>query len=73
MGRIIPIITERSLIRKPSDVSGKQERWEKILKEAAEQCGRGRIPTLSPVEKAYLETVKGLEKKAKKKSRETKQ
>ena len=43
VGRIIPIITERSLIRKPSDVSGKQERWEKILKEAAEQCGRGRI------------------------------
>ncbi len=50
VGRIIPIITERSLIRKPSDVTGKQERWEKILKEAAEQCGRGRIPTLSPAE-----------------------
>ena len=47
-GRIIPMVTERSLIRKTSDVSGKQERWEKILKEAAEQCGRGRIPELMP-------------------------
>ena len=46
VGQIIPVITERSLIRKASDVSSKQERWEKILKEAAEQCGRGRIPEL---------------------------
>ena len=29
--------------------------------------------TLSPVEEAYLETIKGLEKTAKKKSREKKQ
>lgn len=47
VSRIVPMITERSLIRKPSDIFGKQERWNKILKEAAEQCGRGRIPTLS--------------------------
>ncbi len=46
VGRIIPMITERSLIRKGSDTCGKQERWEKIIKEAAEQCGRGRIPVL---------------------------
>ena len=44
----IPMITERSLIRKPSDINGKQERWEKIIKEASEQCGRGQIPRLSP-------------------------
>ena len=49
VGQIIPVITERSLVRKASDVSSKQERWEKILKEAAEQCGRGRIPELLPV------------------------
>ncbi len=46
--RIIPMITERSLIRKASDIAGKTERWQKILKEAAEQCGRGRIPELLP-------------------------
>ena len=45
---IIPMVTERSLIRKASDISGKEERWNKILKEAAEQCGRGRIPELLP-------------------------
>lgn len=47
VARIVPMITERSLIRKPSDIYGKKERWEKILKEASEQCGRGRIPVLS--------------------------
>ena len=45
---IVPMVTERSLIRKPSDISGKEERWNKILKEAAEQCGRARIPVLQP-------------------------
>ena len=46
VSQIIPMITERSLIRKTSDVEGKVPRWEKILKEAAEQCGRGLIPEL---------------------------
>lgn len=46
VGEIIPVISERTLIRKASDVSGKQERWEKILREASEQCGRARIPVL---------------------------
>ena len=48
VSRIVPMITERSLIRKSADIAGKQERWEKILKEAAEQCGRARIPELAP-------------------------
>ena len=48
VGRIVPMITERSLIRKNADIAGKQDRWEKILKEAAEQCGRARIPELAP-------------------------
>lgn len=46
VSRIVPMVTERSLIRKPADISSKTGRWEKILKEAAEQCGRGRIPIL---------------------------
>lgn len=44
--RFVPMVTERTLIRSGKDVSGKKERWNKILKEAAEQCGRGRIPEL---------------------------
>lgn len=56
VAKFVPMITERSLIRKETDISKeKYERWEKILKEAAEQCGRGRIPELMaahPMEKA---------------------
>ena len=48
IARIVPMITERTLIRKASDISGKLDRWEKILKEAAEQCGRGQIPEITP-------------------------
>ncbi len=48
VSRIVPMVTERSLIRKTADVSSKTGRWEKILKEAAEQCGRARIPVLEP-------------------------
>lgn len=48
VSRIIPVISERALIRKASDISGKEERWKKILKEATEQCGRARIPELYP-------------------------
>ncbi|SRR5450759_126849 len=42
-----PVVTERTLINR-SQASGthgvKQERWERIILEAAEQCGRGLIP-----------------------------
>ena len=49
VSRVIPMITERSLVRKSADIAGKTDRWEKILKEAAEQCGRARIPELGRV------------------------
>ena len=44
---ITPIISERSLVNKPVDWNKKRERWQRIIKEAAEQCGRGYIPQLS--------------------------
>jgi 16S rRNA (uracil1498-N3)-methyltransferase len=44
----IPVITSRSLVRETAGESRKVERWEGILREAAEQCGRGRIPDLQP-------------------------
>ena len=44
----VPMICERCVARHPG--SKKQERWEKVIIEAAEQCGRGKLPTLqSPV------------------------
>ena len=56
VSEIVPIITERSLIRKFSEVNTKQDRWGKILKEASEQCGRTFIPRLS-VPKTFHEAI----------------
>ncbi len=47
----LPMITSRSLSQKKSDVSSKYARWHTILKEAAEQSGRGIIPELKEAEK----------------------
>jgi 16S rRNA (uracil1498-N3)-methyltransferase len=45
-----PIISERSLIKLDTTAKAKkQERWQKIIKEAAEQSGRGIVPQLAPV------------------------
>jgi 16S rRNA (uracil1498-N3)-methyltransferase len=46
----LPMITSRSLSQKKSDVSSKYVRWNTILKEAAEQSGRGIIPQLLDAE-----------------------
>jgi 16S rRNA (uracil1498-N3)-methyltransferase len=50
VSRFQPIVSERSLIK--LDVATKvkkQGRWDKIIREAAEQSGRGLIPVLEPV------------------------
>ena len=44
----VPVVTSRSLVQDPGEVEHKRLRWENILREAAEQCGRGRIPGLQP-------------------------
>lgn len=44
-----PVITRRSLVRDTEDVTPeKLTRWQRIIKEAAEQSGRGLLPELSP-------------------------
>lgn len=43
----VPVITQRTLAQNTEIKPGKQDRWQKILTEAAEQCRRGRIPTLA--------------------------
>ena len=57
----------RQLLKDAGTVSHQQ-----ALGKAQAEYRKFQAQTLSPVEKAYLETVKGLEKEAKKKSKETK-
>ncbi len=42
----IPVIYSRSLAQAAREGEGRRERWESILREAAEQCERRRIPHL---------------------------
>lgn len=42
----VPVITSRSLVQDTQDAEKKAGRWGRILQEAAEQSGRGRVPEL---------------------------
>jgi 16S rRNA (uracil1498-N3)-methyltransferase len=46
VSRIVPIVSQRSLVQTADLKANKQERWQRILSEAAEQAQRGRIPEL---------------------------
>ena len=53
----VPMITSRSLVQSPDGVANKYPRWQKIIREAAEQSHRGIIPNLEPVQ-LFSEVVK---------------
>lgn len=42
----VPVISQRSIVRPAAALLKKYARWQAIIREAAEQCGRGRIPQL---------------------------
>jgi len=42
-----PVISSRSRVQDAEEVDRKLVRWEKIVREAAEQCERGRVPELN--------------------------
>jgi len=45
VSRLVPVIAARSQVRGNGEPSGaRNERWQRIVIEAAEQCGRGRPP-----------------------------
>lgn len=44
----VPVITDRCVVGDLDAATRKERRWKKILREAAEQSGRGRIPQLRP-------------------------
>jgi 16S rRNA (uracil1498-N3)-methyltransferase len=43
-----PVTTARTLVQESRGLEDKLPRWQKILQEASEQCGRGLIPTIQP-------------------------
>ena len=46
----VPVEMARSVARISGDGAKKRERWERIAREAAKQCGRGRVPeVLAPL------------------------
>ncbi len=48
VSRFVPIVTERSVMNSVDSLSdAKLDRWEAIVREAAEQSGRGRLPEVS--------------------------
>jgi 16S rRNA (uracil1498-N3)-methyltransferase len=50
VSRFVPMITRHSQVQNEADISPqKTERWRRIIVEAAEQSGRGRLPELGPV------------------------
>lgn len=48
ISRFVPLICRRSIITKAEALTKKYERWQRIIQEAAEQSGRGRLPELEP-------------------------
>lgn len=54
VARIVPVVTERSVVRLSGDRGqDKVRRWQAIAKEAAEQCERARVPVVeAPVDLA---------------------
>ena len=48
VSHFVPVISQRSIVRPAAAVLSKYARWQAIIREAAEQCGRGRLPKLLP-------------------------
>jgi len=46
VARFVPVINARSQLDEASQ--GRVERWRRLVVEAAEQCGRGRLPQVDP-------------------------
>ncbi len=44
----VPLVCERNVVDDLDAIESKRERWQRIIREAAEQSGRGRLPILSP-------------------------
>lgn len=48
IAEFVPLVCERSVVGDVSEIDARQERWRRIIREAAEQSRRGRLPVLRP-------------------------
>lgn len=48
VARFVPVVSRRSIVRPASALLPKLERWRAIVREAAEQSGRARLPVVAP-------------------------
>ena len=48
VARVVPVCSSRTIVRPVAAIDRKSERWRAILREAAEQSGRARMPELAP-------------------------
>jgi 16S rRNA (uracil1498-N3)-methyltransferase len=56
---IVPVVSQRSVVRPVSALAAKHTRWSTILREATEQCGRTRPPGLAnPVKLSEIKLPK---------------
>jgi len=59
--RIVPVITENTVVKIEEKAEKKNMRWNKIAEAAAKQCGRGKIPLVDNImtfDKAIMDSKK---------------
>ncbi|MBI5181740.1 MAG: 16S rRNA (uracil(1498)-N(3))-methyltransferase [Nitrospirae bacterium] len=49
VSKILPVITERTIVKIKEGADRREERWQRIAKEASQQCGRWDIPIVWPL------------------------
>lgn len=59
VGHFVPLVCERTVVADLDAIERKRVRWKRIIQEAAEQSGRGRLPSLGAVQQ-FSHTVKSL-------------
>ena len=48
VSRFVPLLTRRSVMRPRPERFERSDRWQRIVREAAEQCGRSVLPEVTP-------------------------